>query len=270
MYLKFDNYKRIFSFGCSFTSYHYPTWADIIASESPHARHYNLGRTGAGNVNISCRIAEAHNIFNFNENDLILVMWSSYTREDRWVNNSWVTVGNVYNNNVYGKDFTDKYSDTVGYLIRDLGIIYNTHSMLDYLTCDSLRLFSYPVKQESAEIIFENTKKYEQITNTYKKFIENNIKNTLMGTLEDMYPKLKEVGHEYQNFWNNEITKDPHPNTMNYYNYLKTLNLNLTDKSKIYAENSYQKLLPLKKQQDIHDAFKELIDRIDESYALLI
>ena len=41
-------YSRFFAFGCSFTSYYWPTWADIIGQEFSD-RYYNLAMCGAGN-----------------------------------------------------------------------------------------------------------------------------------------------------------------------------------------------------------------------------
>ena len=76
-------YKRIFAFGCSFTSYLYPTWADIIyKSMNPDVEFYNLGKSGGGNLFISHRIVEANKKYEFTENDLVVVMWSTHARID--------------------------------------------------------------------------------------------------------------------------------------------------------------------------------------------
>ena len=48
MHIDFNKYKRVFAFGCSFTNYIYPTWADLIMHEMPSAECYNFGKAGGG------------------------------------------------------------------------------------------------------------------------------------------------------------------------------------------------------------------------------
>ena len=44
-----EKYKRVFAFGCSFTHYSYPTWANLIAYQNTDAEFYNFGKAGMGN-----------------------------------------------------------------------------------------------------------------------------------------------------------------------------------------------------------------------------
>ena len=49
-----ENKKRLFTFGCSFTQYNWPTWADILG-RSLHQEgweFHNIGRAGTGNMQI--------------------------------------------------------------------------------------------------------------------------------------------------------------------------------------------------------------------------
>ena len=50
--IDFSKYKRLFVFGCSFTQYRWPTWADIIAKDNPHLEYFNTANSGAGNLYI--------------------------------------------------------------------------------------------------------------------------------------------------------------------------------------------------------------------------
>jgi len=278
MKYNYSRYKRVFAFGCSFTSYHWPTWADIIASECVNARFYNFGRSGMGNLAMSVRVAEAHNKFKFDKDDLIIVLWSSYSREDRWLTydgeqytEKWICFGNVWNSAFYGKDFTKKFADPLGYLIRDLGLIYSTHSLLDNLPCDSIKLFSYKIKKDLDESVpIERDRCYHKIYETYKDFIETNIKNTMFDTIweQNRLDKLN-IGYTYFGFWN-KIDYDPHPNTLSYYKWLQTCDINLSDISKQYAEQSYQKLLTCKSFKDIIKVFTQQQKNQEESYILLV
>ncbi len=75
-------YNRIFTFGCSYTSFMWPTWADIIADDLCLPLQ-NWGIAGIGNVAIVSRMLECDLKNKFTDSDLILVNWSSWHREDR-------------------------------------------------------------------------------------------------------------------------------------------------------------------------------------------
>jgi len=124
-------YKRFFAFGCSMTAYWWPTWADIIAKEIPES--YNFGQSGGGNLFISCQVAEANLKYKFNKDDLVMVMWSGVSREDRYVDKHWLTPGNIYTQGYYDAKFVDKFVDPRGQLIRDLSLITMCKGMLDSL-----------------------------------------------------------------------------------------------------------------------------------------
>ena len=102
--MNFKNYKRFFAFGCSFTQYHWPTWANIISEEFNES--YNYGRTGAGNFFIYQSLIEAILKHKINKDDLVMIMFSNVTREDRFVKkHGWITPGNLYFQNVYDEKF---------------------------------------------------------------------------------------------------------------------------------------------------------------------
>jgi hypothetical protein len=101
-------YDRIFCFGCSWTHYKWPSWADIVrySTDKPV---YNWGLRGIGNVGIMHRIMECDLANKFTERDLILVQWSTWTREDRYLKNKWQAGGAIFHNNFYDKGFVNKY-----------------------------------------------------------------------------------------------------------------------------------------------------------------
>lgn len=139
-------YRRFFAFGCSMTDYWWPTWADIFCKEIPES--YNFGKSGAGNLYISLQIAEANARYKFNEHDLVMVMWSSIAREDRYFNRAWETPGNIYSQDIYNQEFVKKYADLRGYLIRDLGLISLADNMLKLSGCSYEMLNMSPFVEE--------------------------------------------------------------------------------------------------------------------------
>ena len=92
-----ENKKRFFAFGCSFTSFIWPTWADIIAHEF-HAQGkeaYNFGLSGSGNENIMHSVIKAYHDYDINDDDLVIIMWTSWNRMD-YINGAyWAQWGNI-------------------------------------------------------------------------------------------------------------------------------------------------------------------------------
>lgn len=109
------NKRRLFTFGCSFTEYSWPTWADILG-KSVHQQgweFHNMGRAGVGNMQIMKTILKAKQVYNFTPDDKLMVMWTSWNREDRYLPSTihqggWVLEGNVLNSDFY-RELIDKY-----------------------------------------------------------------------------------------------------------------------------------------------------------------
>lgn len=133
-HLNFKKYKRFFAVGCSFTNYCWSTWADMIGYHVDE--YYNVGYPGAGNQYIASMISEIDQKYNLNENDLVICMWSSINREDRYKNNSWHLGGNVYSSKTLESSFVKKWADERFYLIRDLAQINLTKNLLENKNVD--------------------------------------------------------------------------------------------------------------------------------------
>ena len=126
---------RLFTFGCSFTQFSWPTWANILGRE--YSYFENWGLCGAGNLYISSSVAEASVLHNFDKDDTIMVMWTNMMREDRYLNkeSKWCTPGNIYTQSEYPKDFVKNFVTVRGCYIRDLTQMYLTSKLLDNIGC---------------------------------------------------------------------------------------------------------------------------------------
>ena len=91
--------KRLFAFGCSFTNYRWSTWADCLAPEFDEFQ--NWGQSGAGNHYIFNSVMEADQRQSFAAGDTVVVCWTSFTRDDRYVDGLWHTLGNIFNCPIY-------------------------------------------------------------------------------------------------------------------------------------------------------------------------
>jgi hypothetical protein len=166
--------KRFFSFGCSFTSYHWPTWADIAGRNFDVFE--NWGGPGGGNAFIFYSLCEAIKRNSIGANDTVAIMWTSISREDRWTHSDgWLTVGSIYNQQIYDKEFVKKYADPTGYLLRDLALISAAKTMLTSIGCAwkffSIVPFDYHDDSgDHSECFFTVD---QEITNLYKDVIND-------------------------------------------------------------------------------------------------
>jgi hypothetical protein len=135
-------YNRLFTFGCSYTSFLWKTWADIIADDL-QIPFQNWGQSGIGNVAIASKILECDLKNNFTKDDLIIINWSSWHRIDLVDkdNRSWHGGGNAFYNPMFPPEFIKKYwnqnndivknSTAIILTNRNTNIAYQSH-MIDY------------------------------------------------------------------------------------------------------------------------------------------
>lgn len=234
--IDFNKYKRFFAIGCSFTRYLWPTWADLLSKEMPNAEYYNLGRGGAGNLYISLRLAEAHSRFNLCDTDLVAIMWSTFPREDRWINGHWLTIGNVYRqeNPLYTPGWIKRCADPVGYVIRDLGLMTLTNEFLKPLECTFVELFAQSIEHHlSYDPNFLIHHEINNILTLYKDTVTR-IKYPLLTHMTDDSNNIK--------LWTNlnKTHEDSHPSPLTAYEYLMKLNFPLTKLAKEHAIKTEQ------------------------------
>lgn len=219
-----DQPKRLFAFGCSFTKYDWGgTWPEIIAKDLDIPL-YNYGRSGAGNQYIANLISQADGFYNFNKDDLIMVSWTNVSREDRWVNGTWVTPGNIFTQGQYDENFVRNWADPLGYLFRDLATIKFVDALLKGTGCQ----YHFISMCDIAEQIDQN-----DLVATY-----DNRFNSQHKKLCELYkPQLEKIQKSFfTKLWNNNVYSnkilpdteifgsyfsDGHPTPSDHFNYLK-------------------------------------------------
>jgi hypothetical protein len=88
----------LYTFGCSFTEYPWPTWADIIGYDYKHFE--NWGKCGTGNEYSFLSLVEVLNSRSITSNDNIMICWSSLTRIDVRRDGHWDGKGNIFKSDV--------------------------------------------------------------------------------------------------------------------------------------------------------------------------
>lgn len=250
--LDLSKYKRFFAFGCSFTGYIWPTWADVLAKEMPDAEYYNFGKSGAGNLFITSRLIEANTKLNFTENDLVVLMYSTFCREDRYITNNWLTPGNIFTQDVYDHGFIGKFADPKGYLLRDINLITTNLEYIRNQSCDIIPLMSVPFNHQN-----ENDKSVDDIIKAFKSTTES-----MPTSLLELEMKMNFLPHGHRYYWHSdkEIFEDYHPGPMRYRNYLEKLGFPLSNRSLTSIVEAEVKLKQTRTRNEIVQIFPDLTE----------
>lgn len=114
---------RLFTFGCSYTKYYYPTWADILGQQWEY--YENWGKPGAGNHYIFNSIIECLNRNEFTENDTIMVLWTGISRTDYYQKGHWYSLINQFSN-----DKTIPINCPDGFELTNYSLMYSINEIL--------------------------------------------------------------------------------------------------------------------------------------------
>jgi hypothetical protein len=197
--------SRLVTFGCSFTNYRWSTWADCLAPEFDEFE--NWGQSGGGNHYIFNSVMEADQRRRFGPGDTIIVCWTDFNRDDRYVLGRWHTLGNIFNCPIYEPKYLKDHYDERGYLIRDLAYIKAVKILLENRTGITWRFLSM-VELMSRPGADDNTSLHRDVMRLYD------------DVLDAVLP-----GYDKTVFLNNwpKPGQDPHPSPEEHLAYLDTV-----------------------------------------------
>lgn len=248
-------FKRVFTFGCSFTSYAWPTWADIIVKDFKNRGLYgrNFGLCGSGNFYLFVKFMEAHRYYKFNNEDLIIFSWTSFQREDRMSNGKWHTPGNIFSSNIYTEEFKVNWADPTHYAVRDCSIISNLKSFVNLLGAKVVTLSMSDLKQidsSDKELLFKSV-------NDVIEFYNEDIKTDLPPMMEYLNLTNRDPissKKRLKTMWNenkpNDWLYEWHPTVEEHFQYLNEnilpfLNLKLDSKTEEFVNYWVSKIKSL-------------------------
>lgn len=191
--------SRLFTFGCSFTNYRWPTWADLLGTQFAH--YQNWAQSGAGNHFIFNSLIEANQRHSLGESDTVLVCWTNVMREDRYTDR-WQTLGNITSCPIYNKDYVRAAVTERGSLIRDLAMIQAAKTVLEQ-TGATWRFLS--VCDLGNVHQFDDTETPDQ-----------DVLNVYRDALDIMLPSFRST--VFAQGWRNQ--GDPHPTPLEHLQYL--------------------------------------------------
>jgi hypothetical protein len=228
--------NRLFTFGCSFTSYKWPTWADIVGRD--HAAFENWGSCGVGNQYIYHALIEAIVRRDIDANDTVMIMWTNFSRWDYYHEKQWKTVRfwREHNKESWNasEDLLDVMLDIRGFYVRDLALIYSAQSLLEKIGC-SYEMFSM------VDINNVQFSLYEPV--------ESQVQDLLIA-YEPTLAKIKPSVHRtvFQNDWHSraifgqQTRSDIHPSPKEHLEYIKTVlpKLNISEATQQWVDQADQ------------------------------
>lgn len=246
--MNLKKYKRFFAFGCSFTNFHWPSWANIIGQEIPE--FYNYGQQASGNTLIFHRLIEANIRHQFDKDDLVMIMWTTPMREDRFIDR-WYLLRHPnkfildFNGNEFSQTFFKNYVSEQGRLLSDLTFINSASHMLEKMKCDFYFLSMVPFDITGIKLkkSLLSDMRDTFFWDTEDKVITEFFKDTLSLIKPDIYTLTlnSQWKKSCRAKWNSVIWDDYHPDPKTHLKYLYDLfpELNL-DKQTIEYVNFWQ------------------------------
>lgn len=215
------NLKRCFAFGCSYTQWIWPTWADLIGCN--FETYYNFGMSGSDNTYALNRLIDTHELFRLNpQTDLVLFGITGHGRFTWWDNETdWNTKGD-YNfddtTNAHQLLSDGKYSPVWAayrsvnairnfkYLLEAMQIPHIIIPALDNLEFNHVRLYKKDrmLLDKDAINACKSLEKLYTVNETLDEFIFN-----LSG---DFHPST---------LFEKENRKETHPTVKTHFDYVK-------------------------------------------------
>lgn len=237
--------RRMFTYGCSYTKYYYPTWADILLKDRDG---YNCGKIGSGNQLIANRIWETHAQKNFTKDDTIIIMWSNFFREDRYNKDGWQTKGNIFfwSDNI-------QIEELPHYVYRDCNLIAST---LIGLEKTGAKIISTHINNPyEDELLLEDTT-ISNILDTYKQWVYPQTQ-----TITDLcyYPGIEVDKTRPQYIQDNTWRIEDHPLPLEHLKFVQEeLKYHVSNSTIQWATEEHKKLQEIKEYDRVFSSGKEI------------
>ena len=114
---------------------------------------------------------EADQRHHFDSNDTVVVCWSTFLRDDRYVDKRWHTLGNMFNCPIYDPVYLKTHVDERGCVIRDFAYIKAVKTLLEsksdlnwqFLGVDNLKSKDKDVIAVYADVLESLLPSYQEV-----------------------------------------------------------------------------------------------------------
>lgn len=210
--------RALYTFGCSLTRYHWPTWADLLGFHFDY--HENWAASGLGNRAIVERLSECVVRSKITADDVIIVQWTDFHRHDTHSTKresvGWSQHGSIFNNQDYSKEWIEQVWDEQSYMMHTYNFINLGVALLKTLPCEWY--------MTSINDLIKPMNSFPQLS-PYRQMFES--KNWLphMGPfwLDSPYERMVFKNEDYyQQTGKLEDYIDPHPSPKAHLDYMST------------------------------------------------
>jgi hypothetical protein len=232
--------NRFFAFGCSFTKYFWPTWADLVATNFIEGNYYNYGQAGMGNNYVHDSLMYADQFHKINKDDVVIICWSEFHRKDFFVEGKW--------RRFHDADSAIEWWDPTGYLISDISLIKSAKILLEYIGCKyyflSLADISKPYRDDHVAWWSKNTENspVPLLLDSY-----SDIVYPIIGkSFNNMFGHASDIGHNRSHPLTKELSKlDSHPLVDEHFRYIQSVLPNSLLPDSLLVDDLYKKTLEL-------------------------
>jgi hypothetical protein len=163
-------------------------------------------------------VIEAILTHKIDKNDLVMIMFSNVTREDRYTKkDGWMTPGNLFFQYTYDKKFMEKFFCEKGYLMRDLSLIEGITRSLKETGVDYKLMSMVPFNS-----LYSDSRTMEGV---------DDVLDLYSSTIDQIMPSVFDVifnsnwnsrpnRPKYRAHWSKEIYTDNHPIAAEHLEYL--------------------------------------------------
>lgn len=245
---------RIWCFGCSFTQYFYPTWADILIHQAKQQQSSgeNWGSVGKSNLYIANKVQECHARNKLGANDWVFICWTNYFREDTYTaKRGWHTPRFIFQQTEYHDGTVNGFGSAKYYAMRDLAQIQATRLSLQALGVNQFHFNILPMQGGDLAI--------DEVFNVYNlKFDAPPMMESLNLLVQDDEAKKHRIrSHPPED--SSDVMEEWHPLPWEHLAYIKKhiqpkvnwLNTEVTDSTETFVDSWKNKLLSMPDPVDL-------------------
>ena len=218
--------KKLITFGCSFTEFSWPTWADWMGTVYP--KYVNLGNGGSGNRAIFHTFMEAYDKEKIDKNTDVVIQWTSLLRHDHipFNKNRYLGLGSVIHSGNYSQEYIDKYFNPIQSIKETRHYIKVIKTLLDTRRINYTMFFmldpwlSDLLGEPWHDGAFEFPKAYKRKMRQALEALEEEFSGQVVDESLSMY----QATHQKESYFcwkpdDEEIKVEGHPGPKTHYNY---------------------------------------------------
>lgn len=220
--------SNLITFGCSFTKFDWPTYADFLSIY--YDNYTNYGKAGSGNRAIFHKVIQYLDSKKDFSQDQVVIQWSSCAREDKYdshSNQEYLCAGNITNNPFYGREYIDNHFSFQQNLVETTDYIKTVKDLLTYHNISYIMTFMLDIRigphlgepgfNSNYQYVPEvELKKCEPVFNKLTHLVDNKFTSTCISMHQ-----LDSSEEVYCYSPKEQLNPDSHPSPRQHYNFMK-------------------------------------------------